>query len=81
MLISRLVGLASATRYHLWPAALLFLPPTPRLTFRGHWSLLKSWVSLNTATGVAWGTSQNTDMAAGAGTGRGCAAGGEGMKG
>lgn len=69
MLISRLVRLASATRHHLCPDAFLFLPPTPRLTFRGHWSLLKSWVSLNTATGVAWGTSQNTDMAAGAGTG------------
>lgn len=40
------------------------LPPTPRFTLLGNWSLVKSCVSLKTATGAAWGTSQNTDMAA-----------------
>lgn len=38
-------------------------PPTPRFTLLGHWSLLKSCVSLKTATGAACGTSANTDMA------------------
>lgn len=40
------------------------LPPTPRFTLLGNWSLVKSCVSLKTATGAAWGTSQNTDIAA-----------------
>lgn len=42
-----------------------FLPPTPRLTFCGWLSSLKSAVSLKTATGGACGTSLNTDMARG----------------
>lgn len=78
MLISRLVFVASLTQHLLHLAGFFLfwyttvslwsseesLPPTPRLTFWGNWSLLKSWVSLKTATGVAWGTSENTDMAA-----------------
>lgn len=39
-----------------------YSPPTPRFTFWGNWSLVKSCVSLKTATGAAWGTSLNTDM-------------------
>lgn len=39
------------------------LPPTPRFTFCGWPSPLKSAVSLKTATGGACGTSLNMDMA------------------
>lgn len=38
------------------------LPPAPRFTLLGNWSLLKSCVSLKTATGAAWGTSENSDI-------------------
>lgn len=44
------------------PAARRALPPTPRFTFWGWPSSLKSAVSLNTATGGACGTSLKMDM-------------------